>query len=111
MVGRGVLRRERCSRQKRGWPPAALPSVYRSRRLQGSPVRPAPADAQDTVSRMVSRQRFPPGVAYNEIRDEPEKGEARGLALFISDRPDTDQFDAISSRRRRPVKASASLTV
>jgi len=68
MVGCGVLRRERCSRKKRGWPPAALPSACRSRRPQESPVRPASADVQDTVSRMVNRHRFSPGAVQRNSR-------------------------------------------
>jgi hypothetical protein len=71
MVGCGALRRERCSRKKCGWSHAGLQSVYRSRRPQGSPVRPARADVQDTVSRMVNPPPLPPCVVCNEIRDEP----------------------------------------
>jgi hypothetical protein len=40
--------------KKCGWPPAGLPSACRSRHPQESPVRPAPADTQNTVSRMVN---------------------------------------------------------
>ena len=67
MVGCGAPRRERCSRKKRGWPPAGLPSVCRSRHPQGSPVRPAPADVQETVSRMVNPPPLPAlcGVQLN----------------------------------------------
>jgi hypothetical protein len=42
------------SRKKCGWPPAALPSVRRSRRLQGSLVPPAATGVRDTVLRVVS---------------------------------------------------------
>jgi hypothetical protein len=45
--------------KKRGWLPAGRPSACRSRRPQGSSVRPAPADVQDTVSRMVDPPRLP----------------------------------------------------
>jgi hypothetical protein len=45
--------------KKCGWPPAALPSARCCRRPQGSPVRPAPADAQDTVPRMVNPPPLP----------------------------------------------------
>ena len=45
MVGRGALRRERCIR-KCGWPPAAPPSVRRSRHPQRSFVCPATADVR-----------------------------------------------------------------
>jgi hypothetical protein len=45
--------------KKCGWPPAALPSVCRFRRPQGSPVRRATADVRDTVLRVVSSPPFP----------------------------------------------------
>ena len=68
MVGCGALRRERCSRKKCGWLPAVRPSACSSRRLQGSPVCPASADAQDTVSRMVNP---PPLPAMRGVQRNP----------------------------------------
>jgi hypothetical protein len=53
MAGSGALRGTMRFLKKRGWPPAALSSVRRSRRLQGSPVRPATADVRDTVLHVV----------------------------------------------------------
>ena len=73
MVGCGALRRERGFQKKRGWPPAALPSVRRSRGPQGSPVRLTTTDVQDTGSRMANPPSPPPGVACNKTRDEPQK--------------------------------------
>ena len=47
------------SLKKCGWPPAALPSVCRSRHPQKSVVRPATTDVPETVLRVVSSPRVP----------------------------------------------------